>query len=392
MTARSPRVLSVKVGDLPEFARRALANPEQYRILPITPARAESQSRNPVASDEDIALLVAYLGDRCVGYLGLLPVLLGDESGMRKVFSFSTFFVGEDYRTTGAGTILMMKAMSLGHDLFVPSFTEEAGKLYEALRFRKAGPLSYLRIRIDLPLVFSFGLDMLSRALKRKKVHSLASLVDGIRTMVKGSLDYLARPLLIRLLRSPFRRECRSMGFRPVSEVSAAAPPERETISGPPRFVRDHRVVNWMIGRPWITEDRHVELPYAFSYRRDLFRFLPFEIFERQSGEQVGYVVLSVSKEKNRTVVKILDHELTDDQYRSCLLDLAFQQARRWSADIIECGAEFSDSRSRSPLHRAVMLLRERPYCMFTRDEKSPFAGRLEEIRLGFCDGDAPFV
>ncbi len=45
-------------------------------VIPITTHRALAQIRNPRARPEDVALLVAYDGDRICGYIGVLPELI----------------------------------------------------------------------------------------------------------------------------------------------------------------------------------------------------------------------------------------------------------------------------------------------------------------------------
>jgi GNAT superfamily N-acetyltransferase len=387
------RLQSVRVGELPEFARHALQDSACYEIVPITVQRAEAQVRNPAASPDDVGLIVAYLEDRCVGYLGLFPVWLEERDQRRKVLSLSTYFVGHEHRGTGAGALLLLHAVSLGHDLFVAGISDVAARVCQGVGFRPAGPVAFLNLRIDAVFVLPLLLGRLRHGLGSQGPGFVLRGFRAARKLSRRTVETTLRPLVIRLLQRPLRARREEIVMRPVESVrSPEGLRQVEPSQGRSRFVRGDAIVNWMIHHPWITEDPSVRLNYAFSYRRELFRFLPFELRAAASGQHLGYVVLRVSADAERTVLTILDHVLVDERHRQGVLGLALQEALRWSADRIECGEEFGFLLRSSFLHR-VLTRRERRGCLvYTQDRSGSCMDRPHELKVGICDGDASFA
>jgi GNAT superfamily N-acetyltransferase len=387
------RLQRVLVPELPEFARRAAQESDRYAIVPITVQRADAQAKNPAAAPDDVGLIVAYLEDQSVGYLGMFPVWLEDQGRRRKVLTLSTYFVGPEHRGTGAGALLLLHAMSLGHDLFVAGFSEMAGRVYRGVGFRPAGSVTLLTLRIDAALGLPLLLGRLRHRFARRGPGVISRAFEGVRRLSRKTVEAALRPIVIRLLMRPSGPTSANIAFCPVETVrDPQGFRHAERALDGSRFVRDDAVVNWMIHHPWITEDRSIRLNYAFSYRRDLFRFLPFQLQAAGSGQDLGYVVLHVSTEAERTVLKILDCVLVDERHRHDVLRLALREALRWSVDRIECGEEFGPLLDSTHLHRMLTRRETRECLAFTADRGGPHGDRSREMKLRICDGDAPFV
>jgi hypothetical protein len=73
------RIAEVKVGELTDFVNSSAYN--RLDIKPITPQRAVSQSKNPDASDSDLALVYAYENDTLLSFAGLMPARLNHKCG-----------------------------------------------------------------------------------------------------------------------------------------------------------------------------------------------------------------------------------------------------------------------------------------------------------------------
>jgi len=383
----------VRVGDLPELVRSVESQPDRYRIVPITPHRAEAHARNPASDPDQTGLLVAYLDGRCVGYLGLLPVLLENHGRRVKVDCLSALYVAPEQRHTGAGSLLVLRAMSLGKDLITVGTSEAATRLYLAHGFTRAGPLRCLRIRIEALLGLSYTLGALGRRMEDTGPRRLRVVLDASRRLVQGTLDVGLRRLLVRLPRRLLRTSCHDVMARPTSRVERPSERESELASQRMlRFVRDEDTVNWMIAYPWITEDGGRQSNYTFSHHRDLFRFLPYELRRRTPDENLGYIVLSVSSQSGRTTLKILDHVLRDESLRACAFSHALQEARRWSADTLEASVEWWSLVAASPVLRSVAALTDRVYLVYTQNAAGPLGAQLGELAVGYCDGEAPFT
>src|ERR1700733_1651304 len=99
-------IKKIPLKDLVDFANQVDEQTPLDGVLPITRQRARSQSQNPFASPDDVALLVAYRNDTCVGYLGVVPGAIqvspaGVNGGCRKVFWLSTWYVSPKARDSG---------------------------------------------------------------------------------------------------------------------------------------------------------------------------------------------------------------------------------------------------------------------------------------------------
>jgi GNAT superfamily N-acetyltransferase len=384
---------TVRVADLPRLARDVEAEPARYPVVPITPPRAAAHARNPAADPGQTGLLMASVDGRCVGFLGLLPIVLDDQGRRHAVDCLSTLYVAPEHRHTGAGSLLVLRAMSLGRDLVAVGTSDAATRVLQALGFARGGPLRALKLRIEALMGVSFALGAAGRTIEGTALRGLGRAFDASRRIIERSLDPGLRRLLVRLPRRLLGEAGRDVAIRPTRRVER--PPDFAPVGAPvvaPRFVRDAAIVNWMIDCPWIDEDGRRPSAYAFSHHRDRFRFLPFEIRRRPTGEYLGDVVYSVSAQEGRTTIKILDHALRDESLRPCVLAHALREAHRWSAGTLEGSEAWWGLVAASPVLRRAALLAERAYLVRPRSGGGALQERWRDLAVGYCDGEAPFT
>jgi hypothetical protein len=355
------RIDYIRVSNLTAFARAASADPQRYSVLPIAPKRAEAQALNPLADPDDIGLIVGYVGDRCAGYLGLLPGAI-DFRGLRHPVScLSGFYVAPGDRTSGLATNLPLAAMNLGRDLYVSRINDEARDLFTQLGFWPAQSQRILRLR-------------LSRFKKLKGI-PLRALVRS----VSGGADVQNAWQLVTEAKTPMT----AVWVDDVPKITAAsdtlAPSER------PRFVRDEGVINWMVRHPWICEGSDATLPYALPYRREMFRYM---VLEASRG---GYVVLNVTQDDHSATLRILDRRPMTAETRAPALARALVEAQRIGADLIECPAEYEPLLRSTIAGRVLMAADERGALVYTRNQNGPFGKYLDAIDWSGFEGDAPY-
>ena len=346
-TRQKTHVEPIRVADLPAFARAAMADPARYAVLPISPMRAEAQAKNPLARPDDIGLLVGYIGDRCAGYLGLLPGAVEFRGERRPVSSLTGFYIAPDDRASGLATMLPLGAIALGRDLYAGRMSTQACSVLTQLGFRPARPQRVLRLQLSR-----------YRKFKGIPLRLLGRTVDATGSQEKWKLVTEART--------------------PMSATATAAA-ER------PRFVRGEAVVNWMIRNPWIGEDSHQVLRYALPYRREMFRYL---VFEANGG---GYFVLNVTQEDRFAIVRILDRSPMTDERRAPVLARALLEAQRLVADLIEVPAEYETLLRRSFAGRRLLVVDERATLVHTRDPQGPFGEHPDAMEWSGFEGDAPY-
>jgi hypothetical protein len=150
-----------------------------------------------------------------------------------------------------------------------------------------------------------------------------------------------------------------------------------------------------MLQHPWIlprTDSGADVKNYYFSRVRDRFEFEFFEL-PRQADESSGdFVTLSLSSNKNKTVVKVLDHHVTCEENLHMAAYLALDQARRAAADRLEYPATLHDFFLNHLGVTSILKRKKRLYLYFPGEAGSPLASAAEKIRLDYCDSDIPFT
>ena len=191
--------------------------------------RAESQSKNPQAEPDDIALLVAIRKNHCVGFHGLLPGLIKNKDSNAKIYWLVTFYLDTAFRGQGYGKRLVKEIQNIKADLVTTGITEAAAGVYRSEGFRKLGELPYYRLCPENTDVFTTALRNLES--REKKITS-------------KSVNQLAE------------------------EIYPTAARQDSIIS----FRRDIKTINWMIRNPWIVSRQNARQDvkqYYFSRVRE---------------------------------------------------------------------------------------------------------------------------
>jgi len=386
------RIERITVGRLPEFAQKAAADPGRYHILPITTYRATAHATNPAASPDDIGLIVAYDDDRCIGYLGILPCRLRTGEKIAKMYALTTFYVDPAFRGQNVADDIMAAAIQLDYDLLLSGFTPAAEKYYRKNPqwFTYAGAVPYMRLRLDRLFVISGGFRKLAQV---RALGPFRWLFKSLLFLSRRTIDPIVRPLMCRFFCAKAVQRSPKVEARPVDEVRKIDSAKSHLDeSGRPHFYRDENIINWMIEYPWITEEPNVKLNYQFSYRRDRFAFLPYELYDAQNGKPVGYVVFSISTEGDYSTLKILDYTITEETYAPGIFELAMHEASRRMAEVIGPYRFWFYAQTNYRLRRLTERGERGTFIGPATNKESAFAGVADELMLDFCDGDIPFT
>ncbi|KPE49422.1 GNAT family N-acetyltransferase [Chryseobacterium indologenes] len=124
---------------------------QQYDFLPVTRHRAESQIRNPKASDEQILLILAFHQDQLAGYAGCFPDSFVTGEKVIPYAWLSTLYVHPEFRKKRVAKKLLKKACEeYDGRIAITEFTAEAEALYTIMGvfeyiFPKEGKKYYFR-------------------------------------------------------------------------------------------------------------------------------------------------------------------------------------------------------------------------------------------------------
>jgi GNAT superfamily N-acetyltransferase len=391
MDPKEVKIEEVNVKDLYTFACQISRQYEDKSIIPITEHRALAQTKNPYADENDVGLLVAYIGKKCIGYIGILPGLLKIEDRFSKVYFPSTLYVTPEYRRYGIGKVLVLHSMALNYDLVFTGVSESADRLYRKLNLYELESLEYSVIDFNRVNIFLFASLLLKKILKGIGIRSI---VSDKAARISRVLFSSFKKLLYRIVLSGQEKRLDEISYREVSKI------HEEDMRGKDnaQFIEFHRnasVINWMLQFKWVEkrdEEKLEDLDYYFSSVRESFKFIALKVFSSDEKDSKGFLVLSVSSNNLNTELKLLDFYCSDHADFKYIFSLVLKYARIHNADSIV----LPDSLNRYiKSHKFVRLLirrRKRTYFLYPKNEKSPLATLKNKITLNYCDGDTPFT
>lgn len=263
---------------------------------------------NPYAQETDLALILAISGDKIVGRLGLYAGRSFCDGHETPTFWMAGFFLGKEYKHTGAGGLILLRAVSFAKSLLAGSGAPpiETRQLYAKTGFHDLGFVKRF--------VHIYDAAVITRRVVRNR--SAAALLAGA-----------AAPALKLYQRSKQGTARHRLTYKPV--VSFGAELDRllatQTMN---HFPRRSDTWNWIL-----------------SHKKNLF---PFEIVR---GERlVGFCVLSRSEMRpavgepihyfpEKVDGGLLDYYLADpsEEAKRDLVLFAIDFFERQSVSLFEC-------------------------------------------------------
>ena len=391
------RIEKIKLKEIYKFARNAVGQPPYQAAAPISLRRALSQSNNPYGRPEDVVLLVALRGNKCVGYQGLLPGLFCRNGELKSVYWSTAFFVSPDYRGEGVASALLKEIKKLNIDFPVTRMTESARQAYLKAGFKELGNLTYYQLRMEkihkLDAIFQEAEASLGLDTGDNEIAKLNS--DALRG--EGSLYQRSKQIFYRQLLANLKHEKHAFDHEAVAQIDAQARQIIRRQLNRPRFFRGIEAINWMLKYRWVISAKHEKAaaqaePFYFSLASDLFDYVALEIYSADKTVFKGFLILSVLTKKGRTWVKILDFAFKDPTDSDLAAYFAIIYAKKFSADRLEFPARLLAFFKQNPLLQPLIKKQQRLYLFYPKTRGSAFEGCLGEIRLDYCDADTAFT
>jgi GNAT superfamily N-acetyltransferase len=352
MNDEQATIRRIKLKDLAEFARSTIGDPAYARMAPISFLRAKSQSKNPMGDPEDIALVAAYYKQHCVGYLGLMPGLLNHRGRVSRITFMTTFFLDAEHRGKGFGKRLLVEIQQLGVDLVATGITRNVEGLYRSVGFRHPVELAFYRLH-------------------------------------PGNTPYLKKAA------DDLRSREKNFFSKPVGQLSEKTimPAVREDEIA--YFQRDITAINWMLENPWVVsrQDARKDVEkYFFSRVRDLFQFTALEIFTPDRKTCLGYVVMSVSRNKNSTTVKVLDYYFHHENDIAIAGYLGVKWSVEHGAERLEYPGGLAAFFESHPDLAPLIKRKKRLYLFHPSSDSSPLSTLAGRIEPRYSDSDTAFT
>ena len=384
------RIQKIKVKDLYKFACQVLSKAKKNDIVPIARHRALAYANNPYADENDIGLLVVYMGEKCLGYLGIMPGLLKVGDRFSKVHWFSTWYVPFEFRATSVGGMLIMNALSLKYDLVITGISKAAERVLRALGLREVTPLVYYVIEINrLALVFS----LLQKVLSKTGVKP--ALTNVIFRIPERIFCSSVKKILYNALFYYYKGCMKEISYKEVTRIDDGSIEQRRYNASSKEFYRGTDIVNWMLQYKWIPESDKAEgvnLNYYFFNVRDISKFIALKVCSSNGGDYKGFLVLSVTSENLKTVLKVLDFHFFNHADYKYVLSLALKHARVYLADYIEFPVSLGTYIKGGILTKFLLRKKKRIYFCHPKDKNGFLATSLNDINLNYCDGDTAFT
>jgi GNAT superfamily N-acetyltransferase len=361
---RKIRIEEIKLKDLKDFADPFFNRSKSENTLPISPQRVLAHTHNPCARPDDIVLLVAFIGNECIGYHGLLPGLLKHDNKVSRVFWATTFYVSAAHRGKGIGKLLIEKIKSLNVDFVVTGMTRAAEKTYLRSGLKTLEPIEFYQLRMEKVIRFKLFYQM-------------------------------AKGLLYRYCLSRQPCDFQEFNYKQVDQINIELKKNKVFSNLVPVFHRDIEMVNWMLKYPWVLSRDTAEVRkenYHFARVRDFFKYIALEIYSQRDNALKGFLVLSVSHKKGKTIIKILDYYLKDLSDLKIIFGLSLKLAAHHLADRIDIPSEFQNYFQDKFLHKRLLKKKTRSYGYHPESTTSPLSSSADRIALNYCDGDTAFT
>lgn len=384
------RLQCVKVKELYEFAVEASRDAQADDVIPITVHRALAQMKNPYADGDETGLLVARMGSQCIGYIGILPSRLRRGDQLSKIQWLTTWYVAPAFRATGVAQQLLMSAVST-RDTVGTGVSPPAEKVYRRLGFREIGPLPYSILDVQRFNFLALGPRLAQKVLPRLGIG--AGTFEPALRLSKRAFDAVGKRVVYWSL-MPEESACLAeIDAREVSRIDPVSPGQLNATVA--EFYRCPKVINWMLQYKWVLgleEAGASTANYCFAGVRHLFKYIALNVYSSNDGTYKGFVVFSVSSERCRTVLKVLDSHFLNAEDRKYAFWLAVQRARTHRADAIEFPTDMACYAKQTLIGRLGLRKASRIYFSWPENPKSPLAVSLPEIGLHYCDGDTAFT
>ena len=388
------KIEKITLSDLYDFACKTIGNPSFKKAAPIPLIRALSQSKNPYGRPDDVVLLVAYCGDQCVGYHGLLPGLLKTDAQTSKVYWGMAWYVIPEFRRRGIGNRLLEEIKNTKIDYITPQMTESAESVFRRAGYKDIGHLTYFQLRVDR-LNFSAGFFDVIITFLSKKITYPKVIPSGLMRLNRLIYSITKRILYRIAWRSSQRRQKHSLQWKVVDQIdeSMGVPLNRQERR--PSFLRGVEVVNWMLKHPWLvpkSEKKTDVANFYFSVTRKMFTYVAIAISSADSRQPKGYLVLSVSKKKKKTRIKILDFYVNNPEDRKIAACLALRYAKIFLADRIDFPASLEKYFKQMTGFKKLIKKQSHLYMFYPASNHSPLAVYNGKIAFNYCDGDTAFT
>jgi len=294
----------ITIGELATFAESALY--KNFHDIPITRLRALSQSQNPRASTNDVALLVAHEDNRLLSYIGLMPDLCHLDEQPVKIWWNSCWWANETEKNNGSMQLFYMACKLTNGRLYFPELTPHTTNLLS--RMKGFGIQNVEGVRGYLKMNFAVLLP--ARKKEFLKLRPLLRLIDF-------GVNLLFSPVCWGKGKRLSKKDLDYKVLDRIDDETAGFIGKHNTHE---LFRRNKLDINWMIDYPWITkENLQSDQHYAFSHQAKSFGVRVVKVY--QDKHMCGFFMLLIRDGNAK-----LTYCYSEPDYIPHLIDVLYKQ------------------------------------------------------------------
>lgn len=359
----------IKVGELVNYV-----NSQSYLQsdeIAITRLRAYSQSINPRADADDMALLVARdENNRLLSYVGMMPDTIWIDNQPRKIWTTSCWWGNPDIKENGSMNLFYLSCKIARNQIFLPDLTSHLVSIVSQIK-------AFSTIKVDSGMRGYLRLNLAELLPSKHKAF-------GRLRLMLLAMDYC-----INLLHSPVltywekRLLSRNIDFQVLESIDDRTALFIEKMSTHELFRRGKTELNWILSNPWMTTDKSLQAnqKYAFTHAVSSFGQLPLVIY--RNGEITAFLILLF-----RNGIANLTYLYAEEECLEEVIDLIYLQLiqRR-----VHTFTAFHPALSK-------LLLKQRLPFIFTLKQQrgiafpKEFEGKIGLNQLQYGDADCAFV
>lgn len=268
------QIREITIGELDAFVRSELW--QQLEPKPITPLRAISQSLNPRAQPEEVALIIAFEGKTLAGLAGILPATVNGQAD-QKASSNTCWWVNEGEGRKLA-LPLFMKAFALCNQrMFLTDMTPHTMSILQKTNWFEFPSVDYGMRGF---LKFNLHEILPSKKPSLQKIKPLLRISDKALNLLFSPLRMINRK----------RFGMKDIKIEILDSLSKELLSFIEEYSQNEFIRRSGREIEWIVRHPWIktqkeaTPDDTFEYPFSHIVHQFEQYFLHISINEKTTG------------------------------------------------------------------------------------------------------------
>lgn len=360
--------------DIPKL----LSNKEfwNYSFLSVSKHRLYAHYKNPIIDENDIVLLLSYLNNELVGYMGLFIDRINIDNSVEKIGWLSTWWVHPKTKGSGIGRQILDTMYSENNGkIGISQFTPSAKRVYD-----KSGYFTTLKENIGIKAVLRSNLTFVMPTLfpKTKKFSIFFNHIDGL---LNSFID-----LKLAIQKQLISKKIKSISLEYINFIDNETLELINNYNKTDLSYKGKEFFEWLKAYNWIQKAPLLNYTnknkYEFSIYDNEFEYFLIKI--NKKNVCIGFIVLL----KRNYVTKVLFTYFNKEKYSDEIANIIKLQAITQNTREIIC---YDETICKNFKKSSVFLYKTRKVKQSiiskTFDKKD-----FSNIRMNFGDGDCSFA